>query len=221
MDRGSLAMWLHPKNKTNHDGPIKPQILNLLARINIALDVARALNYLHRQCEKCIIHCDLKPDNILIDKNMSGRIADFGLAISLPESSNMNQCSSTTGIRGTTGYIPPEYGLGCKMTTKGDTYSFGILLLEMLTSKKPTDPMFRGGLNLHNSVWMALPDNVIDITDPHMKVMTSANEGEGKRVEERLTRMFNIGLACSKTSPNVRPDMRVVIRELESIRNSF
>nr|XP_017223247.1 PREDICTED: probable LRR receptor-like serine/threonine-protein kinase At3g47570 isoform X2 [Daucus carota subsp. sativus] len=219
MDHGSLQTWLHPTDNINDDGPNPPRTLSLLARINIAIDVACALDYLHRQCTNCIIHCDLKPGNILIDKDMFARIADFGLAISLPESANMTQCSSATGMRGTTGYIAPEYGLGCKMTTKGDTYSFGILLLEMLTSKKPTHRMFRGGLNLHNFVWMSLPDKVIDITDPLIMEMTSRTDG--KQVEKRLTRMFDIGLACSKPSPKARPDMHAVLRELESIRNSF
>nr|XP_017222754.1 PREDICTED: probable LRR receptor-like serine/threonine-protein kinase At3g47570 isoform X2 [Daucus carota subsp. sativus] len=221
MDHGSLEMWLHPKYKTNIDSPVKPRILTLFARISIATDVALALDYLHYQCKNGIIHCDLKPGNILIDKNMSAHIADFGLAITLPKYQNMNHCSSSTGIRGTTGYIAPEYGLGCKMTTKGDTYSFGILLLEMLTGKKPTHRMFRGGLTLHNFVSLALPDNVFNITDTLMKVMTSSNTGDSKRVEDCLTRMFNIGLACSNISPKNRPDMRTVLRELESIRNSF
>ncbi|XP_063938938.1 probable LRR receptor-like serine/threonine-protein kinase At3g47570 isoform X1 [Daucus carota subsp. sativus] len=221
MDQGSLEMWLHPTYKSNHHGPIKPRILTLYARISIGIDIAYALDYLHNQCKNQIIHCDLKPGNILIDKNMFARIADFGLAITLPEYPSMNLCSSSTGIRGTTGYIAPEYGLGCKMTTKGDTYSFGILLLEMLTGKKPTNRMFRGGLNLHNFVSLSLPDDVIKITDPLMKVMTSANKGDDKRVEDCLTRMYSIGLACSKTSAKDRPDMRDVLYELESIRNIF
>ena len=107
MDHGSLEMWLHPKYKTNIDSPVKPRILTLFARISIATDVALALDYLHYQCKNGIIHCDLKPGNILIDKNMSAHIADFGLAITLPKYQNMNHCSSSTGIRGTTGYIAP------------------------------------------------------------------------------------------------------------------
>lgn len=107
MDNGSLEMWLHPTNKTYHDGARKPRILSLHARIHLAIDVACALNYLHHQCENCIIHCDIKPSNILLDKNMVARIADFGLAISLPESSNLRQSSSCSGLRGTTGYIAP------------------------------------------------------------------------------------------------------------------
>nr|XP_017220276.1 PREDICTED: probable LRR receptor-like serine/threonine-protein kinase At3g47570 isoform X2 [Daucus carota subsp. sativus] len=221
MDNGSLEMWLHPTNKTYHDGAIRPRILSLHARINLVIGIACALSYLHYQCKNCIIHCDLKPSNILLDKNMVARIADFGLAISLPESPTLNQGSQSSGLRGTTGYIAPEYGLGCKMTTKGDTYSFGILLLEILTRRKPTHRMFRGGLNLHNFVWMAMPDNVMDIIDPLMMVTASANEGNEKQVEECLTRLFSIGLACSKPSPKDRPSMLSILHELESIRNSF
>ncbi|KAK1377936.1 hypothetical protein POM88_024680 [Heracleum sosnowskyi] len=143
---------------------------------------------------------------------------DFGSAISLPDSLNFNQSSRLIGMRGTTGYIAPEYGLGCQMTTKGDTYSYGILLLEMLTGKKPTHLSFRGGINLHNFVSLALPNDVIDITDP---LMTSVKEGDGKRVEECLTRMFQVGLACSNPSPKDRPDMRAVLHDLKSIRNNF
>ncbi|XP_063938958.1 probable LRR receptor-like serine/threonine-protein kinase At3g47570 isoform X3 [Daucus carota subsp. sativus] len=215
MDHGSLEMWLHPRYKNYYNGPLQPHILSLHARIDIAVGVASALSYLHHQCEHSIIHCDLKPGNILLDKNMVAHIADFGLAISLPKSPELNQLSSSAGMRGTLGYIPPEYGLGCKMTTKGDTYSFGILLLEMLTRMKPTHRMFRKGLNLHNFVWMAFPNNIVDITDPLMKIRSSANEGEC------LTRLFNIGLACSKISSKDRPDMHAVLLELKSIRNSF
>ncbi|XP_074341588.1 putative LRR receptor-like serine/threonine-protein kinase At3g47570 [Apium graveolens] len=221
MDHGSLEMWLHPKDKNPCDGPIKPQLLSLLARINIAIDVACALNYLHHQGVCCIIHCDLKPGNILLDKNMVAHIADFGLAISLPEFLNYNLRSSSTGIRGTTGYVAPEYGLGSQMTTKGDTYSFGILLLEMLIGKKPTHRSFCGGINIHYFVSMALLDDVTDIADPLMEVMTSVTEGDGKQVKECLTRMFNIGLKCSRPSPMDRPDMHAVLHELESIRNNF
>ncbi|XP_017220527.1 putative receptor-like protein kinase At3g47110 [Daucus carota subsp. sativus] len=220
MDCGSLDMSLCPTNKKFCDGPIKPHILSLQTRINIATDVASALNYLHQQiC--CIVHCDLKPGNILLDKNRVACIADFGLATSLPESPNFNQGSSSTGIRGTPGYIAPEYGIGCQMTTKGDTYSFGILLLEMLTGKKPTHHMFRDGLNLHSFVSLALPNDVINISDPLMKLTTSASIGDDKRVEYCLTKLYIIGLACSKTSPKDRPDMRKLLRELESIKNSF
>lgn len=104
MDHGSLESWLH--SAKNHDGLNNPRVLNLQTRIKVAIDVARALNYLHHRCTKTVIHCDIKPSNILLGRNMNACVADFGLATFLRKSPNPNQ-SSSIGLRGTTGYIPP------------------------------------------------------------------------------------------------------------------
>ncbi|MFQ6647189.1 hypothetical protein Gotur_020119, partial [Gossypium turneri] len=142
--------------------------LNFFQRVSVAIDVAHALEYLHHHCEEPIIHCDLKPSNILLDEEMVGHISDFGLAKILSADKliySTNQ-SSSLGFRGTIGYAPPEYGLGSELSTKGDVYSYGILLLEMFTGKRPTDEKFKEGLSLHNFVKSALPDRVIEILDP-------------------------------------------------------
>ncbi|XP_028072567.1 probable LRR receptor-like serine/threonine-protein kinase At3g47570 [Camellia sinensis] len=105
MPNGSLEGWLHSSPKTNN-GQNEHRRLNLLERINIAIDVAYALDYLHHQCHTPIIHCDLKPSNILIDHDMVARVGDFGLARFCPELTIPNQ-SSSIEIRGSIGYVPP------------------------------------------------------------------------------------------------------------------
>ncbi|XP_028084243.1 probable LRR receptor-like serine/threonine-protein kinase At3g47570 [Camellia sinensis] len=162
MPNGSLEGWLHSSPETNN-GQNEHRRLNLLERVNIAIDVACALDYLHHQCHTPIIHCDLKPSNILLDSEMVAFVGAFGLARFFPELTITNQ-SSSIGIRGSIGYVPP--GLGSEMSTYGDVYSYGIQLLEIVTGKRPTDRMFEEGLNLHSFVRMALPDHVMEIADP-------------------------------------------------------
>ncbi|KAJ9541181.1 hypothetical protein OSB04_027687 [Centaurea solstitialis] len=164
MPNGNLDTWLHPSQEQEIETEeVAPRRLSLHQRVKIALDVAQAIHYLHQDCETPIIHCDLKPSNILLDNDMVAHIGDFGLAKFLPLKPHE---SSSIGIRGTIGYAAPEYGLGSEMTKEGDIYSFGILLLEMVTGKRPTDEDFKDGLNLHEYVKMALPDRAMEIVEP-------------------------------------------------------
>ncbi|KAL7176587.1 hypothetical protein ACSBR2_030010 [Camellia fascicularis] len=137
---------------------------------NISIDIASALEYLHCGCESTIIHGDLKPSNVLLDDEMTTHIGDFGLAkIISTVSSNVAQSqSNSVAIRGTIGYVAPEYDKGDMASILGDVYSFGILLLEMFTGKRPTDAMFKDHLNLHNFVKNALPDPVMEIVYPYI-----------------------------------------------------
>ncbi|KAM5555628.1 hypothetical protein ABKV19_023514 [Rosa sericea] len=159
MSNGSLEEWLHRENQSRS--------LNLLQRLNIAVDVASALCYLHDYCEPQIIHCDMKPSNVLLDDDMVARVGDFGLArlISTTTDSSQNQ-SSTVGMKGTIGYAAPEYASGVEPSKQGDVYSYGVLVLQMFTGRRPIDEMFKEGLNLHNFVKMAIPESVMHIVDP-------------------------------------------------------
>ncbi|GKB58802.1 kinase-like domain-containing protein [Tanacetum coccineum] len=108
MPNGSVHDWLHSSANT-----LK---LNLLQRVNILNDVATALDYLHNRCQTTIVHGDLKPSNILLDDDMVAHVGDFGLARLLGTDLNQN---SSTGVKGTIGYAPPEYGIGSEMTCSG------------------------------------------------------------------------------------------------------
>ncbi|PWA46968.1 protein kinase-like domain-containing protein [Artemisia annua] len=192
MPNGSVHDWLHSSANTSK--------LNFLQRINILRDVATALDYLHNRCQATIVHGDLKPSNILLDDDMVAHVGDFGLARLLGADLNQN---SSTGVKGTIGYAPPEYGVGSEMTSCGDVYSFGILLLEVMTGKKPTDGMFNDGLSLHKFAYMALPDQVIDVIDNDAIVLQSM-EVNAKKVEECLAATIKIGVSCSVDSPPQR-----------------
>ncbi|KAK3424382.1 hypothetical protein EUGRSUZ_F01162, partial [Eucalyptus grandis] len=169
MDNGSLEQWLHSYATSSHENML-PKKLNFIWRINIAIDVASALNYLHHQCHIPIVHCDLKPSNILLDAEMVAHVGDFGLAKFLLESSldTIDNQMSSVGLRGTMGYAPPEYAMGCDVSREGDVYSFGILLLEIFTGLSPTDNKFRDNLTLHSFVAEALPTRVLEIMDSFM-----------------------------------------------------
>ncbi|XP_040934303.1 probable LRR receptor-like serine/threonine-protein kinase At3g47570 isoform X2 [Gossypium hirsutum] len=232
MVNGSLEDWLHPPAGTNEPKTIRN--LNLFQRLNMAIDVAHALEYLHHHCEILIIHCDLKPSNILLDEEMVAHISDFGLAkiLSADKLNYSASQSSSLGLRGTVGYAPPEYGMGSELSTKGDVYSYGILLLEMFTGKRPTDEIFEEGLSLHNFVKTTLPERMTEIIDPILlqekvrqgtkkDIILSGNIIENDRCLQCMNSILEIGLTCCTELPSERVDMCDVVTELCSIRDQI
>uniref|UniRef100_A0A7N2RCC8 non-specific serine/threonine protein kinase n=1 Tax=Quercus lobata TaxID=97700 RepID=A0A7N2RCC8_QUELO len=222
MPNGSLENWLHMDLETNMM-QVEIRNLTILQRTNIAIDVACALDYLHHHCLMPVVHCDIKPSNILFDCDMIAHVGDFGLAKFLLRHTNSKE-SSSIGIRGTIGYTPPEYGLGSEVSTKGDVYSYGILLLEMITGKRPTDSVFEGGLNLHNYASMAIPDGVMEVMDPKLsnnvdEVLGNHNGCLANKIKECLISMVKVGVACSMELPQERWDISKAISELHLVRD--
>ncbi|KAL5699414.1 non-specific serine/threonine protein kinase [Ranunculus cassubicifolius] len=219
MPNGSLEEWLHPNEQK-----LDSRYLNFVQRMNIAMDVASALEYLHHNCHPGVVHCDLKPSNVLLDDDMTAHVADFGIAkiFADPSHDSAQSLASSVAVKGSIGYVAPEYGMGGEVSTRGDVYSYGILLLEMFTSKKPTNDMFQNGLSLHSYSKIALQNQVMEIVDTTM----FPNETEGvhntefsTKTQECLVSVIQLGVACSGESPVERMTVKEVLTELYRIRD--
>lgn len=228
MANGNLESWLHPKVQKHR----QRRPLGLGSIIQIATDIAAALDYLHNWCTPPLVHCDLKPSNVLLDEDMVAHVSDFGLAkfICNHSSAGLNSLSSIAGPRGSVGYIAPEYGMGCQISTAGDVYSYGVILLEMLTGKHPTDDMFKDGLNIHKLVDCAYPHNVVEILEASI-IPWYTHEGRNHDLDNDvdemsimkrcITQMLKIGLECSLESPGDRPLIQDVYAEITKIKETF
>nr|BAK04450.1 predicted protein [Hordeum vulgare subsp. vulgare] len=220
MPNGNLAGWLHPKSQE----PATSNTLSLAQRLDIGADIVDAVEYLHNYCQPSVIHCDLKPSNILLSDNMSARVGDFGISRILQEntSGGVQNSYSATGIRGSIGYVAPEYGEGSVVSTHGDIYSLGILLLEMFTGRSPTDEMFRDSLDLHKFVGDALPDRTLVIADPTIWLHGEPKDDmTSSRIQECLVSVFRLGISCSKTQPRERILIRNAAVEMHAIRDAY
>ncbi|XP_026382166.1 probable LRR receptor-like serine/threonine-protein kinase At3g47570 [Papaver somniferum] len=240
MPNGSLENWLHPaSNDEERRQSAGSRSLSFMERLNVAIDTASALDYLHHHCRTPIVHCDLKPSNVLLDDDMNASVGDFGLAklltgvINNVESGNPTS-STSAGIKGTIGYAAPEYGMSREVSTKGDVYSYGIMLLEMFTGRRPTDDMFADGFGLHSFAKTALLTNrVMRIVDPAFLVQLQLKNdivderevlinGEMEtKLSEALTGILKLGVMCSIESPKERMEIVTVKEVLQSIKHMF
>ncbi|KAL2517972.1 LRR receptor-like serine/threonine-protein kinase ERECTA [Abeliophyllum distichum] len=191
MENGSLWDLLH--------GPTKRKKLDWDTRLHIALGAAQGLAYLHHDCSPRIIHRDVKSSNILLDKDYEAHLTDFGIAKSLC----VSKSHTSTYVLGTIGYIDPEYARTSRLTEKSDVYSYGIVLLELLTGRKAVD----NESNLHHLILTKASNNaVMDTVDPEISE-TCRDLGEVKKV-------FQLALLCTKRQPSERPTMHEVARVL-------
>ncbi|KAK9056075.1 hypothetical protein SSX86_027162 [Deinandra increscens subsp. villosa] len=201
MSNGSLEQWLYSHN--NH--------LSLVQRLQILIDVASALEYLHNDHPTPIIHCDLKPSNVLLDEDMHARVCDFGIA----KIFGVEEFRIRTVTLGTIGYMAPEYGMEGIVSPGSDVYSFGILMLETFTRKKPTDEMFCGELSLRSWVLEATHRSVFEVVDEDL-----INEHLYAK-QESLASIFNLAMDCTSDSPSLRTNMKETVVMLRKIQKNF
>ncbi|XP_059462693.1 receptor kinase-like protein Xa21 [Corylus avellana] len=202
MLNGSLERWLYSYN----------YCLNLLQRVNIMVDVASALDYLHHCLSESVVHCDLKPTNILLDEDMVAHVGDFGIAKILAE----NKDATQTKTLGTLRYIAPEYGSEGKVSIKGDVYSYGITLLEMITRKKPTDNMFVGELTMRQWINASLRNRMMEVVDEGLLI--TENGRDITTMKSVLSSIMELGLRCSEELPDERIDIKDVLVKLQKIK---
>ncbi|XP_012841014.1 PREDICTED: putative receptor-like protein kinase At3g47110 [Erythranthe guttata] len=223
MSNGSLDDWITGKRK--HANGIG---MTASDRLKYAIGIASAIDYLHNETEVPIVHCDLKPSNVLLDSDMTPKVADFGLAKLLLDDTDNHRfsISCTHTLRGSIGYIPPEYGYGERPSTAGDVYSYGILLLELFTGKSPTCEIFTEDLTLKSWVEKQFPTDVekvleLDLVEEMNDYWEDEEEGRdcGKLESWRecLTAVVGIGLSCAAESADARMSIIDALRKLKNV----
>ncbi|KAJ7942425.1 receptor-like protein kinase 2 [Quillaja saponaria] len=175
----------------------------------IALDIARALAYLHDQCVPRVLHRDVKPSNILLDDDFNAYLSDFGLARLLGTS----ETHATTGVAGTFGYVAPEYALTCRVSDKADVYSYGVVLLELLSDKKALDPSFSSYGNGFNIVaWACML-----LRQGRAKEFFASGLWDAGPHDD-LVEVLHLAVVCTVDSLSTRPTMNLVVRRLKQLQ---
>lgn len=220
MPNGSLDSWLHSKR----DGKTTKH-LGLTQRLSIAVNIADALNYLHHDCGRPTVHCDLKPSNILLDDDMTALLGDFGIArFYVDASSTTTASTSSIGVKGTIGYIAPEYAHGGQISISGDVYSFGIVLLEIMTGKRPTDPMFNDGLDIVSFV-ESNTHQMLHVIDANLseecKDLSQGNKQHESAVYQCLAALLQVALSSTRPLPSQRMNMKEIASRMQAIKSSY
>jgi serine/threonine protein kinase len=208
IENGSLATVLFDYQSLS-------PVLQWVQRYNIALGVAKGLAYLHHECLEWIVHCDVKPENILLDKDFDPKIADFGLVKLLKRGSSAQVLSK---VHGTRGYIAPEWALNLPITGKADVYSYGVVLLELVKG-------------IRVSSWMVEGEEVEMAVRCSAEILKEKLAGEDQSwlidfVDYRLDGDFNyseaivmlqIAVSCLEEERSRRPSMSHVVETLLSL----
>lgn len=177
-------------------------------RFRIALNIAQALAYLHDECTPKVLHRDIKPSNVLLDNNLNAFLSDFGLARLL----NASETHATTDVAGTFGYVAPEYAMTCRLSEKADVYSYGVVLLELLSGKKALDPFFSKYGNGFNIVHWA---SHFYTKGRYAEILAPGLWEQGPHSE--LLEGIKLAVRCTMVSLSIRPTMRQVVNILKAM----
>ncbi|KAJ0661956.1 putative protein kinase RLK-Pelle-SD-2b family [Helianthus annuus] len=198
MKNGSLDKWLFVPHKT------RERLLEWPTRFYIAVGTAQGIAYFHEQCRDRIIHCDIKPENILLDENFCPKVSDFGLAKLM----GREHSQVVTMVRGTRGYLAPEWISNRPVTVKADVYSYGMLLLEIVGGRRNLDMAF----DVDNFFFPGWAFKEMSNGD----AMTVADKRlEGAVEEDELLRALKVAFWCIQDDVNMRPSMSEVVMMLE------
>ncbi|MCO5604578.1 hypothetical protein L7F22_058746 [Adiantum nelumboides] len=200
MPNGSLGDLLHGNKEAN-------VLADWMTRYKIAMGVAQGLCYLHHDCFPVVVHRDVKSNNILLDSNMEARVADFGVAKLIEETESMSV------IAGSYGYIAPEYAYTMQVDEKSDIYSFGVVLLELLTGKRPIEAEYGDAVNIVE--W------VREKVQGGEEAVAEVLGGEGAAlswIREEMTLVLRVALLCTSKAPIDRPSMRDVVTMLSEAK---
>ncbi|XP_057819230.1 G-type lectin S-receptor-like serine/threonine-protein kinase SD2-5 [Cryptomeria japonica] len=200
MSNSSLDRWLF---RQSHESSL---FLGWKKRYTIIHDTARGLEFLHEKSRNRILHLDVKPQNILLDENFRAKLADFGLAKLLDRSNSR----AYTRIRGTPGYLAPEWLLNASATEKSDVFSFGMVLLEIISGRKNLDLSYPEGMEFFPkwAVNMIEEGKITDVADPELRYLADYNGEEAEQV-------IKIAFWCIQEDEKIRPTMKEVILMLE------
>ncbi|KAF6147524.1 hypothetical protein GIB67_014663 [Kingdonia uniflora] len=183
------------------------KVLDWKIRYQIALGTARGLAYLHEKCRDCIIHCDIKPENILLDTEYCPKVADFGLAKLV----GRDFSRVLTTMRGTRGYLAPEWISGIAITAKADVYSYGMMLFEIISGRRNTEHSEDGMVKFFPT-WAAKK-----ITEGEDALALLDDKLDGKADVDELTRACRVACWCIQDDETHRPSMGMVVQILEGI----
>ncbi|KAI3964148.1 hypothetical protein MKW92_046368 [Papaver armeniacum] len=188
------------------------KILDFYQRLEISIDIAHALAYLHLYAEKEIIHRDVKSSNILLTENLKAKVADFGFARAGPQ--EVEKTHISTKVKGTAGYLDPEYLRTYQLTTKSDVFSFGVLLIEILTARRPVE--MRRAADERITIRWAFKNykagKLVEMLDPSMT--------EAVHIEI-LSKMFSLAFQCAAPTRRDRPNMKEAGEQLWEIRMNY
>ncbi|KAK7329900.1 hypothetical protein VNO77_24082 [Canavalia gladiata] len=222
MPNGSLERHLYPSHELC-------QRLDVVQLVRICSDVAEGMSYLHHYCPEKVVHCDLKPSNILLGEDLTALVTDFGIARLLKSdestsTSNSTSFSSTHGLLcGSVGYIAPEYGMGKHASTQGDVYSFGVLLLEIVTGRRPTNVLIHEGSSLHEWVKRQYthPNKLESIVEQSLQRCSPCGmpSHHNKIWKDVILELIELGLLCTQQNPSTRPSMLDVAQEMGRLKD--
>ncbi|KAG2314764.1 hypothetical protein Bca52824_017886 [Brassica carinata] len=202
MRNGSLDSFLF----TTDSG----KLLTWEYRFNIALGTAKGITYLHEECRDCIVHCDIKPENILVDDNYTAKVSDFGLAKLLNPKDNRHKNMSS--VRGTRGYLAPEWLANLPITSKSDVYSYGMVLLEIVSGQRNFNVSEKTN-HKKFSIWA-----YEEFEKGNTEAILAKRLGEDQTVDmEQVRRMVQTSFWCIQEQPLQRPTMGKVVQMIEGI----